>query len=192
MSSAISFEQIGTNRYAPEGANAIVLFSFNGVDGLTLAQLVMAVCIRQACLVEDQSVLKMNQVNSSAAYLDVLAQVGSYVMAHSSLDATLDLTKTSYIPRHLDEIGMKPTYRDFIAVEVGIGYDALPENVRDINDKTLVFDFLESDMSKYSTDNEEQMIDLQSYLSRRDSTYNASSSIVKRLGQTMNGVANNF
>jgi len=187
--SAISYVEIGTNRYAPEGSDAVVLYSYNGVTGLTVAQLMMAVCIKLGCLIEDQSVAKMNQINASAAYLEVLAQVGSYVMERTSLDARLDLSKTAYTPK---KVGLDTTYREFIEREVGVGEGVLPADVRSMNDKTRVFGYLESDMSRYSSDNEDQTIDLQSFISRRDSVFNASSSTVRKLGQTMNSVAGNF
>ena len=48
----IDVQQIGTNRYAPAGADAVRLYSTNGSEGLTLAQLVAAVCIRRSAHLE--------------------------------------------------------------------------------------------------------------------------------------------
>lgn len=189
MATSIQIEQIGSNRYAPEGADAVNLYSFGGCSGLTVAQLMMAVCIRQASVVEEQSVLKMNEINASAGYLQALAACGEHIMEKSSLDATFDLTKVGYSPRVVDN---KTTYWEFMVEECGIPETSVPHTVSKMNDKTKTFDLLKNEMEAASSDNEDQTIDLQSYLSRRDSTYNASASTVKRLGDTMNSVAQNF
>jgi len=189
MATAIQIEQIGVNRYAPEGSEAICLYSFGGCDGLTLAQLMMAICIRSASAIEEQSVLKMNEINASASYIDVLAQVGERVMARSSLDASFDLSKTSYVPT---QVPMKTTYWDFLVYEVGLQEASVPHTVSTMDEKTKLFELIAEKMNAAVSDNERQVIDLQSFLSRRDSAYNASASTVRKLGTTMNSVANNF
>lgn len=189
MATAIQIEHIGTNRYAPEGANDINLYAFGDARGLSLGQLVMAICLRQASVIEGQSVLKMNQLNASASFLNVLAQVGEYVMANSSLESTLDLSKTGYVPTH---VSMQTTYWEFIVYECGVNPDLVPKSVDKMDDKTRVFGYLGDLMDRAASDNEDQSIDLQSYLSRRDTAYNTSSSVVKKLGKTMDAVAKNF
>ena len=84
------------------------------------------------------------------------------------------------------------TYRDFLAIEVGLGYDAVPAKLTTADQRTRLYRQLTDAMSAASTSNQEQMIALQSLLSRRDATYNASASTVKKLGTTMNAVAGNF
>jgi len=189
MATAIQVEHIGTNRYAPEGANDINLYAFGDTYGLTLGQLVMAVCIRQASVIEEQSVLKMNQLNASATFLDALAQAAEYVMTHSSLDSTFDLSKTGYVPKY---VSTRTTYWEFIVYECGVNADNVPHSVTKMDDKTRVFGYLDDFMDEAASDNEDQSIDLQSYLSRRDTAYNTSSSVVKKLGKTMDSVAKNF
>lgn len=189
MASAIQVEKIGENRYAPEGANDVNLYAFSGVYDLTLGQLIMAICIRSASVIEEQSVLKMNEVNASASYLEVLAQVGERVMTRNTLDSAFDLSKTNYVPT---KVPLQTTYWDFIVTEIGIEEELVPKKVSKMDDKTRVFELISDEMNAVSGDNERQVIDLQSYLSRRDSAYSTSSSTVKKLGQTMSVVANNF
>ena len=57
---AIGIETIAVNRYAPQGANAISLYSNGLADGLTLGQLAISVCLHAASAYEGQSVVKMN------------------------------------------------------------------------------------------------------------------------------------
>ncbi len=187
--SVVQAEKIGINAYAPQGANGIYLYDFDGVEGLTLPQLMMAVCIRRAAIVEGQSVLKMNEINASAAWLQVLAMVGEDLLSRSSLTARLDLSKTDYVPTKVPE---QTTYRDFLALEVGLGYDAVPVRLTTVDQRTAIYRQLTEAMSSASTSNQEQMIELQSLVSRRDSSFNASAATIKRFGTTMNAVASNF
>ena len=187
--SIVQAEKIGVNAYAPQGANAIYLYDFDGVGGLTLPQLMMAMCIRRAAIIEEQSVLKMNEVNASAAWLQVLALVGEAILSRSSLTARLDLSKTDYVPTNVPE---QTTYWDFLVYEVGLEEKAVPSRLTTSDQRTDLYRQLTDKMSAASTTNQEQVIDLQSLVSRRDSTFNASAATVKRFGTTMNSVASNF
>lgn len=180
-------EKIGTNAYAPTGANGIYLYDFDDVEGLTLPQLMMAVCIRRAAVIESQSVLKMNEINASAAWLEVLASVGEAILTKNSLTATLDLSKTDYVPT---KVSTKTTYKEFLTQEVGL--DSVPDRLSTADARTKLYRQLTDKMSAASTTNQEQMIELQSLVSRRDSTFNASAATIKRFGTTMNTVASNF
>ena len=70
----IGIEQIATNRYAPQGADAISLYSNGSAEGLTLAQLAISVCLHAASAYEGQSVVKMNILTRGAVKLDGAAQ----------------------------------------------------------------------------------------------------------------------
>jgi len=184
----ILIEQIGTNAYAPEGSDAINLYAFNGVYDLTLGQLTMAVCLRQASLIEQQSVLVMNKINESASWLEVLSLAGEAIMNKRSLDATFDISKTSYKPKRLTKTTF--SYWEFLTTEAQI--DAVPQTVSTVDEKTKLYGAVKEKMNAAMTNNQRQLIELQSVLSRRDSTYNSSASIVKKLGTTQTAVAGNF
>ena len=67
---SIESNQIAVNRYAPEGSQAINLYSTETASDLTLSQLVAAVCIRTAGALEEQSVNKMNMMSIGTEQLD--------------------------------------------------------------------------------------------------------------------------
>ena len=71
---AIGVETIALNRYAPQGADAISLYSNGSAEGLTLAQLAISVCLQAASAYEGQSVVKMNILTRGAVKLDGAAQ----------------------------------------------------------------------------------------------------------------------
>ena len=82
----IEIQQIGTNRYAPEGANAVCLYSIEGADGLTLAQLVAAVCIHRGASLEARAVGRMNKMTVNNTYLQAMSSVCSQMAGGASLD----------------------------------------------------------------------------------------------------------
>ena len=67
---SIEANHIAVNRYAPEGSQAINLYSTETASDLTLGQLVAAVCIRTAGALEEQSVNKMNRMNACTEKLE--------------------------------------------------------------------------------------------------------------------------
>lgn len=185
----VQIETIGTNVYAPKDAADINLYAFNGAYDLTLAQLVMAVCIRQAALIERGCVTKMNEINASANWLSALSLVGEQIMQKSNLDAVVDLSRTGYSPK---KVPMRTSIRSFLVQELGQAASSLPDNIRTHDNKSKAFALLKNAMNQAATNNQEQMIELQSYISRRDSTYNTSASAIKKLGTSMNVTAGNF
>lgn len=192
MSSSIMTEKIATCYHAPQGAEAINLYAFNGVEHLTLPQLVMAVCIRQASMVEQFSVYKMNDINASANWLSAVSLAAQKVTEANNLSKVVDFSKTGYQLKRVGGDGKKCTLQDFIVKECGISQSLLPSKIQSVDDKSKVFTQLQNVMNRAALNNQEQAIALQSLLSRRDSTYNMSASVIKKLGTTMQITAGNF
>ena len=89
---AIANVQIAMNRYAPTGSDAIFLYDCNQASGLTLGQLVQAVCLRSAAAYERQSVTKMNVMAADTAVLvdasaDTVREFFQFVCAVAHTDA---------------------------------------------------------------------------------------------------------
>ena len=86
--SEIYVEQIGTSRYAPVAINA---YQYNGLEGLSFGQLIMAVCCRRAAAIESQSVLKMNELTATTAWLEAVSSVAQQIFTATSLDEPADI-----------------------------------------------------------------------------------------------------
>ena len=96
----IDVQQIGTNRYAPAGADAVRLYSTNGSEGLTLAQLVAAVCIRRCACLETRATARMNKMTQNNAWMQALANVCKQVADGEDLRNEANLP-ANYEPKHL-------------------------------------------------------------------------------------------
>ena len=169
----IYVETIAANRYAPQGSEAVKLFS-NGLEGgshLTLGQLVIAVSIRSAAAYEAQSVVKMNQIAADSSVLDAAANWMKTVA-----DGTADWTQA----------------KAFCTGTLGIDASSLPDNLSSYDKRMTAVAALKGKVDAMVQQQQQDMIDLQTLVNRRDVAYSASSNIVRALGGSMSENAANF
>ena len=163
--------QIATNRYAPSGSEAISMYDTGASGALTLGQLVQAVCIRTAAAYEAQSVIKMNRMSEGSANLDAAAAWLSQIVA-----GTADWGAA----------------KAFLTGTLGIEGSALPEDLSSYDRRMQAASALKNAMDARVQDQQEQMIDLQTMVNRRDVAYSTSSNVVRALGTSQSGNAQNF
>lgn len=164
---------IATNRYAPDGAQDICMFTMDGGEKLTLGQLMAAVCIKAGASLEAQSVSMMNKLNAGNVLLD---QASGYMETLSN--GAVDDSEWSIM-------------KDFFVNELAIT-DELPEHVQSYNDRFKALAALKSKMEKLTRQSQEDLIEVQSLLSRRDVTFSTSTNLVSALGATKNNTAKNY
>ena len=143
--SEIMIEQLGVSRYAPVDINA---YQYNGLKGLSFGQLIISVCCRRAAAIEQQSVLKMNEMTATTDLLKETSAVAERVFTASSVSAA-------------DKTFMM----------------------------TALFAKIKPKLDQAASQSQQQAIDLQSLVSRRDVTYNASAATVRTLMQSALGMA---
>ncbi len=163
--------QIATNRYAPEGSEAISMYDTGASGALTLGQLVQAVCIRTAAAYEAQSVVKMNRMSEGSVTLDAAA---------------------AWLPRIVAGTADWGAARAFLTGTLGIEGSALPEDLSSYDRRMQAASALKNAMDARVQDQQEQMIDLQTMVNRRDVAYSTSSNVVRALGTSQSGNAQNF
>ncbi|MBQ7189521.1 MAG: hypothetical protein IJR99_08925 [Kiritimatiellae bacterium] len=168
---AIESVEIATNRYAPLQNAAINLYSTEFASGLTLGQLTIAVCIRTAAVYESQSVLKMNTMTSGSQLLD---------------DAAFWLQKIA------DGSAGWTNARDFLVNRMEIPDSELPDGLDTFDKRMQAAAALKNKMDTLAQSQQEDMIDLQTLVNRRDVAYSTSSNVVRTLGTSMSGNAQNF
>lgn len=188
---SITVETIAENRYAPVGAQSINLYAteLEGGSSLTLAQLVMAVCFRSAAAYESQSVLKMNVMTAGSAKLDEastwLKQIvaGVFEEPNDAQSALAFLTETLGISE--SEL---PVYK--WSVTPGVVNKEL--DVSSYDKRMQAANALKEKMEALTRSQQQDMIDLQTLVNRRDVAYTTSSNIVRTVGNSMSGDATNF
>ena len=168
----ISIETIAINRNAPAGSEAINLYS-NGLEGgdhLTIGQLAIAVSMRAAAEYEAQSVIKMNRMTSGS---EKLSLCGQYMQEVS--DGTADW----------------PAVKAYLTNVIGIK-EGLPDTIDTYAKRMTAVAQIKAKVDAMTQVQQEEMIDLQTLVNRRDVAFSASSNIVRALGTSMNGNAGNF
>ena len=158
----VGSSQIAVNRYAPETSQAINLYSTGTAEGLTLGQLVAAVCIRAAGALEAQSVNKMNLMN-----------VG-----------TEKLEKASVYMQEIAEERMSDwaTAKTYLTDTVGVS--GLPDDLSTYEKRMQAVNAIKDKLETMTQQAQEDMIDLQTLINRRDMTYNTSSNVIKAMGNS--------
>ena len=170
---AISVETITVNRYAPQGSEAVNLYS-NGLEGgshLTLGQLVIAVSMRAAAAYEAQSITKMNAMAADTAVLGRAAD---------------------YMEEIVNETDNWPTIRQFLVDELGVKEDDLPGDIDTYKKRMEAIDAMKMKVDALTQNQQTDMIDMQALVNRRDTAYSASSNMVRSLGKSMYTDAYNF
>ena len=174
---AIETIQIATNRYAPEGAQSISLYGDDLAQGLTLTQLVQQVCIRAAAAYEAHSVAKMNTMAGDSQRLSEAADVLEGIVTG----------KINW-----------PDATTFLVNKMGIPFAALPPYIADDNgipyypNQIQAATLLQEKMGVLAQTQQEDMIDLQTSVNRRDVAYSTASGVVRTIGQSMSQDAQNF
>ena len=176
---AIESIQIAANRYAPAGSEAITMYDTGTSGPLTLGQLVQAVCLRSAAVYESQSVNKMNNMTSGSDKLTTAANYLSEIVKGTANWAEA---------------------KAYLVGTLGIDASALPNSIDEDDDETTcaydrrmqAAEALKNKMDTLTQSQQEQMIDLQTLVNRRDNAYSTSSNIVRSLGTSSSDNASNF
>ena len=168
---AIGIETIAVNRYAPQGADAISLYSNGSAEGLTLAQLAISVCLQAASAYEGQSVVKMNILTKGAVKLDGAAQWMEKI-ANGSADWS--------------------QAKAYITSELGISDAALPDAINTYDKRMAAVKAVKEKIDALTQQQQRDMIDMQTLVNRRDVAYSTSSNVVRTLGASQEADAANF
>ena len=168
---AIENVQIAMNRYAPTGSDAIFLYDCNQASALTLGQLVQAVCLRSAAAYERQSVTKMNMMAAGSQKLDDAAD---------------------WLKRIAEGTANWTDAKSFLVNTMGISADSLPADINSYDKRMQAAKALQDKMNILAQTQQEDMIDLQTLVNRRDVAYSTSSGVVRTMGQSMDQDAANF
>lgn len=159
---SIEANQIAVNRYAPDGSQAINLYSTETARDLTLGQLVAAVCIRTAGALEEQSVNKMNMMSIGTEQLEKASDYMQQIAEETLSDWA--------------------TAKAYLADTVGVA--GLPDDLSSYERRMQAVSAIKERLETLTQQAQEDMIDMQTLINRRDMTFNTSSNIVKAIGNS--------
>lgn len=165
--------QIAVNRYAPEGTEAINMYSMDGGDPLTFGQIMAAVCIRSGANREARSVIKMNIMNPNVEKIETTSNYMSEIAANN-------------VTSGWDNI------KNYLVNTLGIDTSALPGNLNSYDNRNLAIKAIKEKLEELTRQAQEDMIDLQSLVNERDNCYTTGTNLIKSSGQSALRVASNL
>jgi len=168
---AIEIEKIATNRYAPQGADAISLFTNGEGKHLTLGQLTISVCLRSAAAYESQSVVKMNMMAAGSVMLD---------------------TASGWLEQIAEGTADWSAAKAYLTGTLGIDSASLPDAIDTYAKRMTAVSALKAKIDALVQVQQRDMIDLQTLVNRRDVAYSTSSNIISALGNSQSANAVNF
>ena len=167
----ISSIQVAINHNAPVGSEVILMYDTGTSGPLTIGQLVQAVCLRSAAAYEAQTVNKMNTMTAGSVKLDAAA---------------------GWLTKIVQETADWTAAKAFLVGTMGIADSELPPDLSSYDRRMQAANALKSRMDALTQSQQEEMIDLQTLVNRRDNAYSTSSNIVRTLGNSSSGNAANF
>jgi len=185
----IETEKIATNRYASPEAAGIVTYSFNGCEGLTIGQLVTAVCCRIGAALEAQSVVKTNIITAETDRLNAYSFIVSG-LADGSVNYQTKLQTADYEGLTVIEFLMAEGC-SFASDDKPLA-GQLPKGVNSINNRLLAYEAIKDNLEKLANTSQQDMIDLQTDISRRDVAFSTATNAVRSLGASCMDTAGNF
>ena len=163
---------VAVNRYAPQGSELITMYSSDLDTGpLTLTQIIMQICLRSAACYEAQSVIKMNTMTANS---EILTNASELLEDIVNNEADWETAKS------------------FMVDVLGIDEDELPDDLSTYDNRMTAAELLQDKINGLAQSQQEDMIDLQSLVSRRDTSMSTSSSVIKSTGQSMYKDIQNF
>lgn len=164
-----------------------VTFADGSKRTMSIAQLVMAICLERATEMEGDVVDIMEQMARVTANIEAISDIEKKLLELEDGE-TLIKVNGSWSIAYEDAYGIthEETFTSAQTVLNNLGIAAT--NASSIDS---IIDNIESKLDELNTTSQEQMITLQSQTNKRDQSYEMISNVVKSLYTVMTGVANN-
>ena len=163
--------QIATNRYAPDGAQAINMYMMDG-ETLTLGQLLGAVCIKAGVNVEAQSIILVNRMNANT---EIIKTASEYLKQLAE-----------------DKVTDWNSVKLYLTGVLNVASSDLPNDLKSYANRFKAINAMKVKMEALTRQAQEDMIDLQSLIGKRDIAYTTGTSVVKETGSSSNNIALNI
>lgn len=170
--------QIHTMPNAPEGANGVYLYNTAGAQGLTLGQLMIAVCARTGAILEGQSIGKMNQIGVDSESMKALGDIMEYIAKELPFGDSLH--NLMIVAQYW--ASTKPELE-------ALGVNPLPNAIGAYNERVELLKTIKKRMEDLSQMSQEDMIDLRSLINRRDVALTTATNLIRTLGVSISNTA---
>ncbi len=161
------------------------IYSVEGVknpDGslrqLSISQLVMAICLKNAADLETEIIALMETMNQTTAQLEAMTKIETDVLSR-----LVDLNNT-----YLVYEGQSMTYKAFLTNVMGM--TNVPDTASASSNEFITE--LEAKMDEKNSFSQQTMIELQSQTNKRDQAYDMISNILKSFQTVLIGTVNNI
>ena len=164
-----------------------VTFNDGATRTMSIAQLVMAICLERATEMEADVVDIMEQMARVTANIEAISDIEKKLLELGD-GSSLSTIEGQWSIAYEDENGnvVEGTFTNAQAVLNMLGIAAAPSMTSD-----AIIDNIESKLDELNTTSQEQMITLQSQTNKRDQSYELISNVVKALYTVMTGISNN-
>jgi len=186
----LSMTDVDTGEYLTGRTYSLVVTDADGVTqttltNLSIAQLVMAVCLERAVKIEADIIETMNALNRTSSELQALTEMENDIV-------TADGKAGNYVDLATKTLSTDSTKTYYAALEeMGIDRQVLDAAVHASSESADLITAIEKAMDQRNSINQETMINLQSITSKRDQSYDMIANISKSLYQVATGIVNN-
>lgn len=158
---------------------------------LSIAQLVMAICLERAVALEQEIINTMNSLNRTSTELQNLTEIETAIVAKDGKQGEgIDLMHTT-----LQVDDQTYTYYDYLTNVIGLAVPTDSDNPNKAtanSESTNLINDIEQAMDKRNSINQQTMIELQSATGKRNQAYDMIANISKSLSQVQTGIVNNM
>lgn len=176
------------NVYTVEG----VLDEYGNPRLLSIGQLVMALCLQRAYLLEYGDVDPVTKKKRELGIIDYMQQIednSEQLEKMTNIENEILAGDVNMSSKTLVYKGETYTYYRFLADEIGV--DDVPTGIVN-KDSTALISAMESKMDEMNSLSQKTMIELQSKTNKRDQTYDMISNVLKSINTILTATSNNM
>jgi len=158
---------------------------------LSIGQLVMAICLNRASMLERQIIELMDEMNTTSQHLADMTTIEKAVIdefaanqnGHAYNLDNISITSSTSAIQFLRDQGVLNSSQVYVRNDEIL-------SVADIMYDDFITE-IESKMDEKNSFSQQKMIELQSLTNKRDQSYDMISNVLKSLNTTMTGIVNN-
>lgn len=176
MRSPTTGEYLTANVYTVDG-----VYEADGVTPrlLSISQVVMALCLNRAAKLEAEVIKRMNSIEDTSTQLELMTQIENAILED---DVNMSSKKVNYK-------GTQYSYYQFLTEIMDMEY--VPTGTVNADSSDFISS-LEAKMDEKNTFSQKTMIELQSFTSKRDQSYDMISNVLKSINTVLVSTVNNM